>query len=75
MKQRKKPKGRPKLLYTDGDAERFEGRLLQNADKSEPRVPAMLASAGKRTKFTGMTAKGTVAALRKSRKKKRPTAA
>ncbi len=71
MKQRKKPKGRSKLLYIDGDKERFEARLHQNAHTAEPRVPAMLASAGKRNKFTGMTAKGTVAALRKTPKKRK----
>jgi len=71
MKQRKAPKSRAKSLYTDADKERFEGRLQHNAHQAEPRVPAMRASAGKRNKFTGMTATGTVAALRESRKKKR----
>ncbi|HXC53904.1 MAG TPA: hypothetical protein VNU97_01290 [Rhizomicrobium sp.] len=71
MKSPKKPRSRSSLSYIDGDAERFEARLRKNAKAREPRVPAMLASKGKRTKFTGMTAKGTVAALRAGAKKRK----
>jgi len=54
----------------DEDKERFEARLHENAG-AEPRVPAMRATKGKRTKFTGMTTKGAVAAVKATGAKKR----
>ena len=56
----KVPKKRPKLSYVDGDVVRFEERLHRNAHSPEPRVPAMTATKGKRTRFTGLTTKGAV---------------
>jgi hypothetical protein len=68
MKQPKKNAPRVELLYIDEDKARFEARLHKNA-KTEPHVPPMKANKGKRTRFTGLTTKGAVAALKKIRAK------
>jgi hypothetical protein len=56
-------------FYNDEDSARFEARLKKNA-RAEPRVPAMVATKGARTRFTGLTSVAAVAALRTVRKKK-----
>ena len=67
MKQTKAAKRRAVAPYVDGDKERFEARLHKNARSPEPHVPAMTATKGKRNRFTGMTTKGTVQAVKKER--------
>ncbi|MEJ1967680.1 MAG: hypothetical protein WDN03_03435 [Rhizomicrobium sp.] len=64
-----KSKGRTRAPYIDGDTERFEARL--HARAGEPRVPPPTATKGKRTRFTGMTTQGTVAAVKAEHSKKR----
>jgi hypothetical protein len=58
-----------KLRYNDEDSDRFEARLKKNA-RTEPRVPAMIATKGVRTRFTGLTSAAAFAALRTAGKKK-----
>ena len=67
MKQTKAAKRRAVPPYVDGDKERFEERLHRNAGSAEPHVPAMTATKGKRNRFTGMTTKATVLAVKKER--------
>ncbi|MEI9888224.1 MAG: hypothetical protein WDN08_17345 [Rhizomicrobium sp.] len=58
-------------VYIDEDKKRFEARLRRNVRTKEPRVPPMTAQKGKRTRFTGLTAEGAVAVLKKSQAKKK----
>lgn len=67
MKQTKAPKRRAVPPYVDGDKERFEERLHRNAGSGEPRVPVMTATKGKRNRFTGMTTKTAVQAVKTER--------
>ena len=67
MKQTNASQRRPVPPYVDGDKERFEERLHRNARSPEPHVPAMTATKGKRNRFTGMTTKATVRAVKKER--------
>ncbi len=68
-----KPPRAAKSLYSDEDTARFEARLKKNARK-EPRVPAMIATRGARTRFTGLTSAAAVAVLKSARRKKNKSA-
>ena len=67
MKQIKARKVRSVPPYVDGDKARFEERLHSNARSPEPHVPVMTATKGKRNRFTGMTTKSAVQAVKKER--------
>lgn len=67
LKQTNAAKKRAIAPYVDGDKERFEERLHRNARSPEPHVPVMTATKGKRNRFTGMTTKATVQAVKKER--------
>ena len=67
LKQMTAAKKRTAAPYVDGDKARFEERLHRNARSPEPHVPVMTATKGKRNRFTGMTTKATVQAVKKER--------